>query len=88
MPPASGSIRFPAHHLLVTLDSCAALAFGEPRTYRRPLRRDFPIGRLAAQDREGDTRHLIDKRYGDKLEGLLLDQLLGHIRSGSVWSLR
>lgn len=25
-PRASGSIRFPAHHLLVTLDSCAALA--------------------------------------------------------------
>jgi hypothetical protein len=26
MPQASGSIRFPAHHLMVTLDSCAALA--------------------------------------------------------------
>ena len=27
MPRASGSIRFPAHHLFVTLDPCAALAF-------------------------------------------------------------
>ena len=64
--------------------SCAS-PLGHPRLlrllvsrepYRRPLRRDFPIGRLAAQDREGDARHLVGKRYGDKLEGLLLDQLL------------
>jgi hypothetical protein len=41
-----------------------------------PLRRDFPIGRLAAQDREGDARHLVGQRHGDELEGLLLDQLL------------
>jgi hypothetical protein len=46
--------------------------------------RNFPINRLAAQDRESDTRHLLGKRYGDKLERLLLDQLLAHIRSGSV----
>src|SRR4029077_7110252 len=32
-----GSIRFPAHHLLVTLDSCTAWALGEPgrELYRR-----------------------------------------------------
>src|SRR5271163_2342164 len=51
------------------------LAGREP--YRRLLRRDFPIGRLATQDREGDARHLVGERYGDKLERLLLDQLLG-----------
>ena len=52
--------------------------------HRRRLRRNFPIDRLAPQDREGDARHLVGKRYGDKLEGLLLDQFLRHIRSGSV----
>jgi hypothetical protein len=52
---------------------------GEPghEPYRSSLRRNHSIGRLAAHDREGDARHLIGKRYGDKLEGLLLDQLLG-----------
>src|SRR5260370_20328933 len=35
-PRASGSIRFPAHHLLVTLDSWAALALGEPRLRTQP----------------------------------------------------
>src|SRR5258708_8208028 len=43
---------------------------------RRSLRRNFPIDRLAPQDREGDARHLVGKRYGDELEGFLLDQLL------------
>src|SRR5258708_34583844 len=76
MPRASGSIRFSAHHLLVTLDSCAAWALGEPgrELYRRSLRRNFPIDRLAPQDCEGDARHLVGERHGDKLEGLLLDQ--------------
>jgi hypothetical protein len=43
-PRASGSIRFPAHHLLVTLDSCAALALREPRprTLTRVLTPEFP----------------------------------------------
>src|SRR6202020_3557845 len=78
MPRASGSIRFSAHHLFVTLDSCAAWALGEPgrELYRRSLRRNFPIDRLAAQDCEGDARHLVGERHGDKLEGLLVDQLL------------
>jgi DNA invertase Pin-like site-specific DNA recombinase len=77
-PRASGSIRFPAHRLLVTLDFCAALARGEPgrEPSRRSLRRNFPIDRFAAQDREGDARHLVGKRHGDKLERLLLDQPL------------
>src|ERR1700677_1031480 len=44
---------------------------------RRSLRRNFLIDRLAAQDREGDARHLVGERHGDKLERLLLDQLLG-----------
>ena len=35
-PRASGSIRFPAHHLLVTLDFYAALALGEPRPRTLP----------------------------------------------------
>ena len=30
-PRASGSIRFPAHHLMVTLNSCAALACSKPQ---------------------------------------------------------
>src|SRR6204780_39031 len=78
MPRASGSIRCPAHHLLVTLDSFAAWALGEPgcELYRRSLRWNLPIDRLAPQDREGDARHLVGERHGDKLEGLLLDQLL------------
>ena len=38
MPRALGSIRFPAHHILVTLDSCAALVFGEPRPQTWPAR--------------------------------------------------
>ena len=38
--------------------------------YRPRYAGDFPdTDRLAAQDREGDTRHSIGKRYGDKLEG-------------------
>jgi hypothetical protein len=78
MPRASGSIRFPAHHLLVTLDSSAAVLLAslgcEPS--RRSLRRNFPIDRRAAHDRERDARHLVGKRHGDELEGLLLDQLL------------
>jgi hypothetical protein len=32
--------------------------------YRRSLRRNFPIGCLAPQDREGDARHLVGKRVG------------------------
>jgi len=43
---------------------------------RRSLRRNFPIDRLAAQDREGDVRHLVGERHGDKIEGFFLDQLL------------
>jgi hypothetical protein len=75
---------------LVTLDSCAALALGEPgrEPYRRSLRRDFPIDRLAAHDREGDARHLVGKRYGDKLMGFFSISFFAHIRSGSVWDLR
>ena len=78
MPRASGSIRFSAHHLFVTLDSYAAWALGEPgrELYRRSLRRNFPIDRLAPQDCEGDARHLVGERHRDKLEGLLVDQLL------------
>ena len=77
-PRASGSIRFPAHHLLVTLDSSAAwlLASLGREPSQRSLRRDLSIDRLTAQDREGDARHLVGKRHGDELEGLLLDQLL------------
>ena len=62
---------------MVTLDSCAALGGGLGREfYRRSLRRNFPIDRFAPQDCEGDARHLVGKRHRDKLEGLLVDQLL------------
>ena len=79
MRRASGLIRFSAHHLFVTLDSYAAWALGEPgrELYRRSLRRNFPIDRRAAHDRERDTRRLVGERHGDKLEGLLVDQSLG-----------
>src|SRR6202453_5335986 len=79
VPRASGSIHFPVHHLWVTLDSDVALILvGFGRELRRSsLRRNFVIDRLAAQDREGDARHLVGERHGDKLERLLLDQLLG-----------
>ena len=78
MPRASGSIRFPAHHLSVTLDSCAASALGEPgrELYRYSLRRNFPIDRLAPQECEGDARHLVGESHSDEFEGFLLDQLL------------
>jgi hypothetical protein len=61
---------------LVTLDSFAArllVSLGR-ELYRRSLRRNFPIDRLAAQDRKGDARHLVGERHGDELEGFLLDQ--------------
>src|SRR5580704_13088000 len=45
--------------------------------YRRSLRRNFPIDRPAPHDRKCDARHLVGKRYRDKLEGLLLHELLG-----------
>jgi hypothetical protein len=40
---------------------------------RRSLRRNFPIDRAAAQDRDGDARHLVGERHRDKLEGKLPD---------------
>ena len=74
---ADGALS-PAHHLVVTLNSFCRPALVEPgpRTPPTPATPDFPIDRLAPQDREGDARHLVGKRYGDKLEGLLLDQFL------------
>ena len=78
-PWASGSIRFPAHHLSVTLDSRTALALGEPWPLTLPvppLGRNFPIDRLAAQDRKRDARHLVGESHDDKLEGLLLEKPL------------
>jgi hypothetical protein len=54
--------------------------------YRRSLRRNFPIDRFAAQDRKGDARHLVGERHGNKLEGLLLDQLLRpHPQRVGMW---
>src|SRR4029077_6649478 len=54
--------------------------------YRRSLRRNFPIDRLAAQDRESDARHLVGERNGDELEGFLLDQFLGpHPQRVGMW---
>ena len=90
VPRVSGSIRFPAHHLLVTPDSCAALALvglGHEPT-RRSLRGNFPIDRLAPRNREGNARHLVGERHSDKLERFLLHEFLGPIRSGSVCGLR
>ena len=76
---------------MVTLDSFAAwllVSLGR-ELYRRSLRRNFPIDRLAAQDRKGDARHLVGERHCDKLEGFLLDiSFFAHIRNGSVWGLR
>src|SRR5258708_40091539 len=78
MPRASGSIRFSAHHLFVTLDSYAAWALGEPRlrTLAVLLTPEFPDRLSCPQDGEGDARHLVGERHSDKLEGLLVDQLL------------
>jgi hypothetical protein len=46
------------------------------QSFRRSLRRNFSIGRLAAQDCEGNARHFVGERHGDKFEGLVLDKLL------------
>src|SRR5271165_5344940 len=94
VPRVSGSIRFPAHHLLhhllVTPDSCAALALvglGHEPT-RRSLRGNFPIDRLAPRNREGNARHLVGERHSDKLERFLLHEFVSPIRSGSVCGVR
>ena len=83
---ASGSIRLPAHHLLVTLDSSwrspcfVQCSLGFWRLSHVPLwrlsRRNFSIARLAAQDRKGNARHFVGERHGYEVEGLLLDELL------------
>jgi hypothetical protein len=68
-PRASGSIRYPAYHLVVTLDCCGALALREPwsRTLPAFLPWNFLIDRLAAQDRESDPRHLVGERHGPNI---------------------
>jgi hypothetical protein len=55
-----------------------SLALGEPwrLTLATLLAPEFPDDRRAAHDRERDTRHLVGKRHGDEVEGLLLHQLL------------
>jgi hypothetical protein len=73
---------------LVTLDfswrsSCfvsAALAFRQPwpQFYQRVLRRNFPIGHLAAQDREGDARILLASATATSLKSFF--SILGGAR--------
>src|SRR5438477_12027677 len=87
-PRASGSIRFPAHHLLVTLDSCAALALGEPRPRTQPALvttefSDRPSCRAGSRRRCAPSCWQAPRRQA---EGLLLDQLLGpHPQRVGVW---
>lgn len=87
-PRARGSIRFPACRLLVTLGpSRRSACFAQRRLGfftslgrepgRRSLSRNFPISRLAARDCEGDARHCVGERHGEKLQRFRLDRRLG-----------
>jgi hypothetical protein len=78
VPRALGSIRF----LRITSWSPSTPV---PPASSSPRRQSFSIclswnsavDRLVSQDCEGDARHLVGERHGNKLERLVLDELLG-----------